>query len=142
MFYPCTYKPFKIVKIEKIRNNFLKSKDDLHIPYKKIEIVPFGRILNKILLIYFMEWNTSEYFRVKMKKKLEKAMNKHHSKYLSKIVVNTFKLGEKNPKIFNFEIQESNDENKTLVLDADVVFRGNMLLEIETNIILKTALVN
>ena len=77
MFYPCTYKPFKIVKIEKIRNNFLKSKDDLHIPYKKIEIVPFGRILNKILLIYFMEWNTSEYFRVKMKKKLEKAFNKH-----------------------------------------------------------------
>ena len=69
-------------------------------------------------------------------------MNKHHSKYLSKIVVNTFKLGEKNPKIFNFEIQESNDENKTLVVDADVVFRGNMLLEIETNIILKTALVN
>ena len=103
MFYPCNYRPFKIVKIEKLKGA-QRSKDDLHTPYRKIEIIPFSRILNKLLLIYFMEWNTSEYFRVKMKKKLEKAINKHHSKYLSKIVVNTFKLGEKNPKIFNFEI--------------------------------------
>lgn len=35
-----------------------------------------------------MEWNTSEYFKKKMKKKLEKLFNKHHSKYLGYIEVN------------------------------------------------------
>lgn len=39
-----------------------------------------------------------------MKKKLDKAFNKHSHKYLSKIDVLKFKLGEKNPKISNFEI--------------------------------------
>ena len=77
-----------------------------------------------------------------MKKKLEKVFNKHSSKYLSKIDVKTFKLGEKNPTLKNFEIQECNEINKTLVLDADLIFKGNMLLEIETNITLKTALVS
>ncbi|CAD8159001.1 unnamed protein product [Paramecium pentaurelia] len=91
-------------------------------------------LIQKLLKVLVNDWKESEYFKLKIKKTLNKSFNKKRTTMLSEIAVSDLKIVGDAPSLSNIQVLRQ-DVNEFLC-DLDLSFRGKIQIVLNTNLIL------
>ena len=121
-----------LLNSQKEKKNLSQITDE-EIDYDNLNIEIF---LNKFLDICLQEWKVNNSFKIKMLKQLKKAFNQNKVEILSEIEVCDFVIDSKNLNLKNIKIIKNCLENKNMMFDADLVFRGKIKLVLKGKLLI------